>query len=148
MKCVWGGGGGLGGRGRRAAVLPLRVLFQLPSSKSRCACRLQPDRTPVGGASRHTKPRLRTALACMQRALVPGPARTTPPHPTLSIWTPTHPRAHPLPLPSALQMPLSTLMRYGDLLVEEQENVKRVQLADEYLSGGWGGGGGGGGGCC
>jgi hypothetical protein len=32
-------------------------------------------------------------------------------------------------------MPLSTLMKYGNLLVEEQENVKRVQLADEYLSG-------------
>ncbi|EFN60125.1 hypothetical protein CHLNCDRAFT_133490 [Chlorella variabilis] len=32
-------------------------------------------------------------------------------------------------------MPLSTLMNYGNLLVEEQENVKRVQLADEYMSG-------------
>lgn len=32
-------------------------------------------------------------------------------------------------------MQLSTLMKYGNLLVEEQENVKRVQLADEYLSG-------------
>ena len=32
-------------------------------------------------------------------------------------------------------MPLATLMHYGNLLVEEQENVKRVQLADEYLSG-------------
>lgn len=40
-------------------------------------------------------------------------------------------------------MPLATLMQYGNMLVEEQENVKRVQLADEYLSGeargvGWG----------
>ena len=34
-----------------------------------------------------------------------------------------------------LQMPLATLMHYGNLLVEEQENVKRVQLADEYMSG-------------
>ena len=32
-------------------------------------------------------------------------------------------------------MPLATLMHYGNLLVEEQENVKRVQLADEYMSG-------------
>lgn len=32
-------------------------------------------------------------------------------------------------------MSLQTLMKYGNLLVEEQENVKRVQLADEYLSG-------------
>lgn len=32
-------------------------------------------------------------------------------------------------------MPFGTLMQYGNLLVEEQENVKRVQLADEYLSG-------------
>lgn len=32
-------------------------------------------------------------------------------------------------------MPLATLMQYGNMLVEEQENVKRVQLADEYLSG-------------
>jgi SpoVK/Ycf46/Vps4 family AAA+-type ATPase len=32
-------------------------------------------------------------------------------------------------------MSLATLMKYGNLLVEEQENVKRVQLADEYLSG-------------
>ena len=32
-------------------------------------------------------------------------------------------------------MTLNILMRYGDLLVEEQENVKRVQLADEYMSG-------------
>jgi len=32
-------------------------------------------------------------------------------------------------------MSLPTLMKYGNLLVEEQENVKRVQLADEYMSG-------------
>jgi hypothetical protein len=32
-------------------------------------------------------------------------------------------------------MTLAILMRYGNLLVEEQENVKRVQLADEYMSG-------------
>jgi hypothetical protein len=32
-------------------------------------------------------------------------------------------------------MSLATLMKYGNLIVEEQENVKRVQLADEYLSG-------------
>jgi hypothetical protein len=32
-------------------------------------------------------------------------------------------------------MQLATLMKYGNLLVDEQENVKRVQLADEYLSG-------------
>ena len=38
-------------------------------------------------------------------------------------------------LSSRSQMPLSTLMNYGNLLVEEQENVKRVQLADEYMSG-------------
>jgi len=32
-------------------------------------------------------------------------------------------------------MRLDTLMHYGDSLVEEQENVKRVQLADAYLDG-------------
>lgn len=32
-------------------------------------------------------------------------------------------------------MSLVTLMKYGNMLVEEQENVKRVQLADQYLSG-------------
>jgi hypothetical protein len=32
-------------------------------------------------------------------------------------------------------MTLAILMRYGNLLVDEQENVKRVQLADEYMSG-------------
>jgi len=32
-------------------------------------------------------------------------------------------------------MNLPTLMKYGNLLVEEQENVKRVQLATEYLEG-------------
>ncbi|KAI3431841.1 hypothetical protein D9Q98_010593 [Chlorella vulgaris] len=32
-------------------------------------------------------------------------------------------------------MDLNTLMKYGNMLVEEQENVKRVQLADEYMSG-------------
>lgn len=32
-------------------------------------------------------------------------------------------------------MSLPTLMKYGNLLVEEQENVKRVQLASEYLDG-------------
>ena len=32
-------------------------------------------------------------------------------------------------------MELSTLMKYGQLIVYEQENVKRVQLADEYMSG-------------
>ncbi|CAI6003196.1 unnamed protein product [Closterium sp. NIES-65] len=31
-------------------------------------------------------------------------------------------------------MPLSTLLEYGHLLVSEQENVKRVQLADTYLN--------------
>jgi len=32
-------------------------------------------------------------------------------------------------------MSLATLMKYGNLIVEEQENVKRVQLADEYMAG-------------
>lgn len=31
-------------------------------------------------------------------------------------------------------MTLSKLMKYGNMLVQEQENVKRVQLADKYLS--------------
>jgi len=30
---------------------------------------------------------------------------------------------------------INELMRYGDLLVQEQDNVKRVQLADAYLDG-------------
>lgn len=29
---------------------------------------------------------------------------------------------------------LKKLLEYGNMLVEEQENVKRVQLADKYLS--------------
>ena len=33
------------------------------------------------------------------------------------------------------EMKLETLLDYGNLLVQEQENVKRVQLADAYLSG-------------
>jgi hypothetical protein len=32
-------------------------------------------------------------------------------------------------------MDLDTLLKYGNMLVEEQENVKRVQLADSYLKG-------------
>jgi hypothetical protein len=32
------------------------------------------------------------------------------------------------------KMTLGTLMQYGFMLVQEQENVKRVQLADKYLS--------------
>ncbi|URD83393.1 Ribulose bisphosphate carboxylase oxygenase activase [Musa troglodytarum] len=32
------------------------------------------------------------------------------------------------------KMNLDTLMEYGNMLVKEQENVKRVQLADKYLS--------------
>merc|ERR1719261_1965392 len=32
-------------------------------------------------------------------------------------------------------MTLPNLMKYGDLIVSEQDNVKRVQLADEYLEG-------------
>merc|ERR1719261_2422450 len=32
-------------------------------------------------------------------------------------------------------MPLPNLMKYGELIVSEQDNVKRVQLADEYLEG-------------
>merc|ERR1712174_112786 len=32
-------------------------------------------------------------------------------------------------------MDVDTLLKYGNLLVEEQENVKRVQLADAYLDG-------------
>jgi hypothetical protein len=32
-------------------------------------------------------------------------------------------------------MTLDVLMKYGRALVDEQENVKRVQLAEEYLSG-------------
>jgi len=31
-------------------------------------------------------------------------------------------------------MTLEKLMQYGNMLVQEQENVKRVQLADKYLS--------------
>ncbi|CAL8466896.1 g6432 [Coccomyxa elongata] len=33
------------------------------------------------------------------------------------------------------EMNLDTLLKYGNLLVDEQENVKRVQLADSYLKG-------------
>ncbi|KAK9916593.1 hypothetical protein WJX75_004643 [Coccomyxa subellipsoidea] len=33
------------------------------------------------------------------------------------------------------EMDLNTLLKYGNLLVDEQENVKRVQLADSYLKG-------------
>lgn len=32
------------------------------------------------------------------------------------------------------KMTLDKLMEYGNMLVQEQENVKRVQLADKYLS--------------
>ncbi len=32
-------------------------------------------------------------------------------------------------------MNLESLMRYGKLLTDEQENVRRVQLADSYFSG-------------
>ena len=32
-------------------------------------------------------------------------------------------------------MRLDILMHYGQSVVQEQENVKRVQLAEEYLSG-------------
>jgi len=32
-------------------------------------------------------------------------------------------------------MSLATLMKYGNLLVDEQENVRRIQLADAYLEG-------------
>jgi hypothetical protein len=32
-------------------------------------------------------------------------------------------------------MTLDILLQYGNMLVEEQENVKRVQYAEEYLSG-------------
>ena len=31
-------------------------------------------------------------------------------------------------------MTLEKLLEYGNMLVQEQENVKRVQLADKYLS--------------
>lgn len=31
-------------------------------------------------------------------------------------------------------MTLEKLLEYGDMLVQEQENAKRVQLADKYLS--------------
>lgn len=32
-------------------------------------------------------------------------------------------------------MTLEALVDYGNLLVEEQENVRRVQLAESYMSG-------------
>ena len=32
------------------------------------------------------------------------------------------------------KMTIAQLMEYGNMLVQEQENVKRVQLADKYLS--------------
>lgn len=32
------------------------------------------------------------------------------------------------------KMTIEKLMEYGNMLVQEQENVKRVQLADKYLS--------------
>ena len=31
-------------------------------------------------------------------------------------------------------MTIEKLLEYGNMLVQEQENVKRVQLADQYLS--------------
>ena len=33
------------------------------------------------------------------------------------------------------RMSLDVLMKYGRALVEEQDNVKRVQLAEAYMSG-------------
>ena len=33
------------------------------------------------------------------------------------------------------KMSLDNLLDYGNLLVEEQENVRRVQLAEKYMSG-------------
>jgi len=33
------------------------------------------------------------------------------------------------------KMTLEKLLEYGNMLVQEQENVKRVQLADKYLEG-------------
>ncbi|KAL6752949.1 hypothetical protein V8C86DRAFT_1793128, partial [Haematococcus lacustris] len=33
------------------------------------------------------------------------------------------------------RMTLDVLMKFGQALVQEQENVKRVQLADAYMSG-------------
>jgi hypothetical protein len=44
------------------------------------------------------------------------------------------PGSKPVSLPKP-QMTQSLLMQYGDKLVEEQDNVKRVQLADAYLHG-------------
>jgi hypothetical protein len=32
-------------------------------------------------------------------------------------------------------MPLDVLMQYGKALVDEQDNVKRVQLAEAYMAG-------------
>lgn len=32
------------------------------------------------------------------------------------------------------KMTLAKLLEYGNMLVQEQENVKRVQLADKYLN--------------
>lgn len=32
------------------------------------------------------------------------------------------------------KMTIEKLLEYGNMLVQEQENVKRVQLADKYLS--------------
>jgi len=32
------------------------------------------------------------------------------------------------------KMTIETLMQYGHMLVQEQQNVKRVQLAEEYLN--------------
>ena len=32
------------------------------------------------------------------------------------------------------KMTLEKLLEYGNMLVQEQENVKRVQLADKYMS--------------
>lgn len=32
------------------------------------------------------------------------------------------------------KMTINKLLEYGNMLVQEQENVKRVQLADKYLS--------------
>jgi hypothetical protein len=34
-------------------------------------------------------------------------------------------------------MTLDILIKYGKFLVEEQDNVKRVQLADAYMAGAW-----------
>jgi hypothetical protein len=114
------------GRGRRAAaaLAQRRRLRAGGSTLAACGAARRCRRHP---ARLHPHPTPHTRIHNTQHTHAHTQHTHTPRH-----TTPQRTTQVDFEKPS---MPLDILIKYGKYLVEEQDNVKRVQLADAYLAG-------------